>query len=121
MFKQSTGKELEYTPTGKPFPAMFACARRTLDRRHLELSREDGAEASPDLSAIYMIGDNPKSDIRGANRAGGPWRSVLVRTGVFEGPEGSEKELPVEQRPTVVQAGVLEAVKWLLGQEGILC
>lgn len=30
---------------------------------------------------IYMIGDNPKSDIRGANAA--KWKSILVRTGVF--------------------------------------
>ena len=29
------------------------------------------------------IGDNPKSDIRGANRFGGKWKSVLVRTGIF--------------------------------------
>jgi len=29
--------------------------------------------------------DNPASDVRGANAAGGPWRSVLVRTGVFHG------------------------------------
>ena len=30
-----------------------------------------------------MIGDNPSADIRGANGAGDPWQSVLVRTGVF--------------------------------------
>ena len=30
-----------------------------------------------------MIGDNPKSDIRGANAA--KWKSILVRTGVFKG------------------------------------
>jgi len=30
---------------------------------------------------IYMIGDNPASDIRGANAIG--WPSFLVRTGVF--------------------------------------
>ena len=35
------------------------------------------------IGNIYMIGDNPKSDIRGANNAG--WKSILVRTGVFKG------------------------------------
>lgn len=30
-----------------------------------------------------MIGDNPKSDIRGANAIG--WNSILVRSGVFDG------------------------------------
>ena len=32
---------------------------------------------------IYMIGDNPSSDILGANRYG--WNSCLVKTGVFQG------------------------------------
>ena len=31
-----------------------------------------------------MVGDNPESDIKGANAAGGKWKSVLVRTGVFD-------------------------------------
>eukprot|EP00878_Enallax_costatus_P027545 GHUV01029672.1.p1 GENE.GHUV01029672.1~~GHUV01029672.1.p1 ORF type:complete len:256 (+),score=92.69 GHUV01029672.1:727-1494(+) len=35
------------------------------------------------LSAIFAVGDNPAADIRGANQAGPPWVSVLVRTGVF--------------------------------------
>ena len=33
------------------------------------------------LARIYMIGDNPAADIRGANQAGDPWRSILVCTG----------------------------------------
>ena len=32
-----------------------------------------------------MIGDNPKADIAGANSKG--WVSILVKTGVFQGPE----------------------------------
>jgi ribonucleotide monophosphatase NagD (HAD superfamily) len=32
-----------------------------------------------------MIGDNPKSDIRGSRNAGPNWTSILVRTGVFKG------------------------------------
>ena len=39
---------------------------------------------------VYMVGDNPKSDIAGANALGGPWRSVLVRSGVFQGVNDSE-------------------------------
>ena len=35
-----------------------------------------------------MIGDNPKSDIKGANENG--WISILVRTGLFKG-ENDEK------------------------------
>lgn len=37
---------------------------------------------------IYMIGDNPKADVRGANFAGDPWRSMLVCTGGAGGAAG---------------------------------
>jgi len=37
-----------------------------------------------------MIGDNPKSDIRGANQKG--WISILVRSGIFNGPQNDEKD-----------------------------
>lgn len=45
------------------------------------------AEEGTDLpfSNIYAVGDNPAADVRGANRAGHPWVSVLVKTGVFDG------------------------------------
>ena len=32
-----------------------------------------------------MIGDNPETDISGANQAGRPWSSVLTRSGLFKG------------------------------------
>jgi len=38
-----------------------------------------------ELTNIYMIGDNPKSDIAGANAKG--WTSILVRSGVFNAKE----------------------------------
>lgn len=34
------------------------------------------------ISNFYMIGDNPDSDIAGANAKG--WTSILVKTGVFD-------------------------------------
>lgn len=34
------------------------------------------------ISKFYMIGDNPNSDIAGANAKG--WVSILVKTGVFD-------------------------------------
>ncbi len=50
------------------------------------------AEPTPQSAAalfqaagIYAVGDNPAADVRGANTAGAPWVSVLVRTGVFSG------------------------------------
>jgi hypothetical protein len=53
-------------------------------------SSSDGAGASRAAAAslfsgIYAVGDNPAADVRGANTAGTPWVSVLVRTGVWQG------------------------------------
>lgn len=42
-----------------------------------------------------MVGDNPEVDVRGANNAGKPWRSVLVRTGVFSG-SGNYETCPAD-------------------------
>ncbi|THG07331.1 hypothetical protein TEA_012769 [Camellia sinensis var. sinensis] len=36
---------------------------------------------------LYIIGDNPSVDIKGAKQAGHPWFSILTRTGVFKGKE----------------------------------
>ena len=38
-----------------------------------------------------MVGDNPRADIRGANRAG--WASFLTQTGIHHGPE-NDKDNP---------------------------
>ena len=51
-----------------------------------------------------MVGDNPASDIAGANNFG--WQSILVRTGVFKGFEPDE----AIHVPTVVKEDVL--VSW---------
>jgi ribonucleotide monophosphatase NagD (HAD superfamily) len=53
------------------------------------------------------VGDNPASDIAGANRAGAPWVPVLVRTGVYQ--EGARLE--AGQEPQVVVDDVLGAVQ----------
>ena len=62
-----------------------------------------------------MVGDNPESDIKGANRYQSPhesaWTSILVKSGVYQGGEPSEK-------PTVTVQGVEEAVKWALRDSG---
>ena len=46
-----------------------------------------GVAALPSFHRIFMLGDNPAADIAGANAAGGPWRSVLLRSGLWEGGE----------------------------------
>lgn len=59
----------------------------------------------------YMVGDNPASDIAGANAHG--WFSILVRTGVFHDTHG---EKPAYQ-PTVIVDDVEKGVEWAIGKE----
>ena len=58
-----------------------------------------------------MLGDNPASDIKGANDFG--WYSILLKTGVFQGGK------PVYE-PWHIADDVKEAVTFALRQEGIL-
>lgn len=60
-------------------------------------------------TALWMIGDNPLTDIAGANAAGAPWRSALVRTGMFLG-DGNDRDNP----GTVAVDDVAAAVQHIL-------
>ncbi|KAJ1552331.1 hypothetical protein HK405_011738 [Cladochytrium tenue] len=79
---------------GKPHRAAFEFADRALHRRRAALwpgglaaagaaAAGKGEEGRPPMAACYMVGDNPASDVAGANAYG--WRSVLTRTGVYRG------------------------------------
>jgi len=67
--------ELEYFYFGKPYELTSNYAENLLKSKALLLGYE--------LGTIYMIGDNPKSDIKGTNDKG--WVSILVKTGIFTG------------------------------------
>jgi ribonucleotide monophosphatase NagD (HAD superfamily) len=58
-----------------------------------------------------MVGDNPESDIRGANsyrsEIGSSWHSILVRTGVYTGGEPA-------WTPKTITDNVQTAVEWAL-------
>ena len=43
---------------------------------------------------VYAIGDNPLSDIKGANDMG--WFSILVRTGCFQSVEDNDRTNPAK-------------------------
>ena len=58
----------------------------------LLMSQPRGGE----ISSIYMVGDNPAADVRGARNAGKPWIPVLVRTGVFSGEMENSKHDPAD-------------------------
>jgi len=64
------------------------------------------------LKTIYCIGDNPESDIKGANNSGDQYYSILVRTGCWKGGENDTK-YPAKK----VCNDVLEAVLWILEKE----
>lgn len=101
---------------GKPHQLTYAFAeRRLLAQRAAAFGSADQTgktclPATP-LRSVYMIGDNPASDIAGGNAydghsaVGAAWRSLLVRTGVYDG-----RGEPAH-RPTAVVDGVREAVE----------
>ncbi|KAF8926621.1 hypothetical protein BGZ58_011043 [Dissophora ornata] len=66
----------------------------------------------PHPRTVYAIGDNPYADIAGANSYG--WKSVLVRTGVFN-PEGDENHYM--HPATAVVDDVGDAVRWIISTE----
>ncbi|KAL9236746.1 hypothetical protein vseg_011380 [Gypsophila vaccaria] len=103
---------LQYSAVGKPNPLAFKNAETTLrELRNHEFSNQGVAGISP-FKTLYMIGDNPSVDIKGAHQAGKPWFSILTRTGVFKG-KGNDHEF---QADMVVET-VEEAVDYILEKE----
>lgn len=80
MYKALTGEDLERVVYGKPEMATYKYADEVLTSWMGELHGEEKLPQN-----IYMIGDNPASDIIGGNMYG--WNTCLVRTGVFQGGE----------------------------------
>jgi ribonucleotide monophosphatase NagD (HAD superfamily) len=116
LWAATTGNAaLEKTVMGKPYQPTYEFAERLLRKYRKNLYSSVGL--NDPLRRVYMIGDNPESDIRGANGYRSPygseWRSCLVETGVYAGGEHSEGA-----RPDVVSKDVGEAVKWALKDSG---
>lgn len=65
------------------------------------------------MKTIYGIGDNPHADIQGANDAGDNWRSILVRTGIYDGSAAPE------HTPDVDVESVYEAIAHIYEEEGL--
>lgn len=105
----SKGIELKKIVIGKPFQGTYEFAERQLLRNRAAVFGK-GASLPP-LQKVYMIGDNPESDIRGANSyrsdIGSSWHSILVRTGVYTGGEPAWK-------PKTITENVQTAVEWAL-------
>jgi HAD superfamily hydrolase (TIGR01456 family) len=78
MYKAITGVELERVVYGKPELATYKYADEVIASWMEQIHNEERLPGN-----IYMIGDNPASDIVGGNLYG--WNTCLVRTGVFQG------------------------------------
>jgi HAD superfamily hydrolase (TIGR01456 family) len=81
---------------GKPMAPNYALAEAALLAQVPHAPRAAAAAAAAVAAdvfdAIYMCGDNPASDVRGARTRGRPWRSVLVRSGNFSGADNCAED-----------------------------
>ncbi|CAI0411619.1 unnamed protein product [Linum tenue] len=98
VFNRVHHSPLEYVSFGKPNPFVFKNAESVLNQfqpadEHGGF-KECGPVAHP-FETLYMIGDNPFVDVKGAREAGQPWFSILTRTGVFRG-EHNHAEFPAD-------------------------
>lgn len=106
---------LEYKIMGKPYQDTYAYAEGVLcewRKKQLEVAGLDTTQGN--IRTIYMVGDNPASDIKGANSfrsdRGIKWVSILVTTGVYKG------GIHTGEANRVV-GDVLAAVKWAMDVE----
>ena len=107
QYKALTGLELERVVYGKPERATYTYADEVLKSWMEQIHNENKLPQN-----VYMIGDNPASDIIGGNMYG--WNTCLVRTGVFQGPGDNDATNPANFG---VFDNVLEAVKAAVRKE----
>jgi HAD superfamily hydrolase (TIGR01456 family) len=107
LYKQYCGRDLKLTVYGKPGIEYHHYAETMLR------DRATASRPNSDIQTIYMIGDNPKSDIQGANAAGDHWFSILVRTGLFKGE--NDDTHPAKH----VVDTVYDAIQFICQREGI--
>ncbi|KAK0749346.1 HAD-like domain-containing protein [Schizothecium vesticola] len=114
------GRALRRRVLGKPHTETYAFAERVLADHRRDLLGE--GEGVGRLESVYMVGDNPASDVAGANRyvsgEGTEWVSVLVETGVWREGRVGAAELTGEKRPARVVGDVKAAVRAALEREG---
>ncbi|KAK9284073.1 hypothetical protein L1049_012333 [Liquidambar formosana] len=112
IFNRIHHNALEFISYGKPNPFVFNNAEAILRQLQPSSYQYNGHTRSHPFKTLYMIGDNPLVDIKGAKQAGHPWFSILTRTGVFRGKE-NHAEFPAD----LVVDTVEEAVNYILKKE----
>ncbi|GKZ32481.1 hypothetical protein AbraIFM66950_001934 [Aspergillus brasiliensis] len=110
QYKALTGVDLERVVYGKPERATYTYADEVMKAWMEQIHNENRLPQN-----IYMVGDNPASDICGGNMHG--WNTCLVRTGVFQGKDNDDNN-PANFGvfPNVLEA-VKAAVRKELGQD----
>ena len=127
LYKLNTGLDLQYTLYGKPYEPAYDFAHKALVEQQCFKNSSDLVTSMKELSHIYVIGDNPKSDILGCINAQAnkfcwketptdiahnlTWKSVLVETGCFH----STPEMPNDPKYPAdhVCSNVNDAVRWI--------
>jgi HAD superfamily hydrolase (TIGR01456 family) len=110
----ANGVELKKVVMGKPYKPTYEFAEKRLisHRQHL---LQDHKGKYGELRRVYMVGDNPASDIAGGNNYESPlgtdWASILVETGVY-----TAGTTPAHQ-PTKIVGDVWDAVSWAAARE----
>lgn len=111
---------LQYSALGKPSTHTYNYAHDKLVNLDAELQQQKEQSSTRPLKRVYMIGDNPESDIRGGNefdpRDGTEWQSILVRTGVWQ---ATAAEPEPRYKPAVIVDDVADAIVWALRNEGV--
>ncbi|TDH68192.1 hypothetical protein CCR75_004105 [Bremia lactucae] len=92
LYTRTTGYQLTKTLYGKPQRSSYTYTESLLDAQH------------PNVTRIYMVGDNPQTDIWGANEAGGRWKSILTLTGMHPGPANHNEHVAYQVVDDVAQA-----------------
>eukprot|EP00659_Diplonema_papillatum_P019586 gene19586-30171_t len=109
LFSESPAKKLDVVHYGKPHQGQYAYLIEKLARLARCAARE--------LTEVYCVGDNIWSDVAGANRAGPPFASVLVLSGIAA-EEPVPGRAPQECLPDLVYPDVLAFVRDLLAAGG---
>lgn len=108
------GVELRKRVIGKPHRETYEFAEKRLVEHRRDLFA--GRTGLADLKRVYMVGDNPESDIRGGNNYDSPvgtkWETLLVKTGVYN--DGEVPSVP----PTEIVEDVWDAVQYAVQREG---
>lgn len=121
LYEEEIGKPLNKTILGKPTKFAYDFAHHVLINRSLALSGLDtcnkthlefGKEVeNSHMKEVFMVGDNPASDIIGGYNYG--WHTALVRTGVYR--DGDKLPCP----PTITGNNVYDVVKGALEKMGL--